>query len=83
MAPAKTKKRLIPHLFTWTQNFIGILLILWAAQNNQCLHRICAEKLDRRMIDLSIGLMLEWISEIRHIDGIAEWSISLLEPLFA
>lgn len=83
MAPLRTKKCLIPHLFTWTQNFIGILLLLWAAQNDAFLYRLVGEKLDRRMVDVSVGLMLEWLSEMRQSDGIAEWSLRLLEPLYS
>ena len=30
VAPPKDKKRLVPHLFTWTQTFFGILLIFKA-----------------------------------------------------
>ena len=35
LAPARERKRLIPHLFTWTQSFTGILLILWMSRNNE------------------------------------------------
>ena len=82
MVPVKSKKPLVPHLFSWTQNFIGILLILWLSQSNECLHRICAERLDARVTENSATVMLQWIVDVKRIDGIAEWSLRLLQPLF-
>ena len=83
LAPARDKKLLIPHLFTWTQNFIGILPILWMSRSNDCLNQICREQLDGNAVDVATTLMLEWIRDIKQIDGIAEWSWQILEPLFS
>ena len=82
MAPAKNFKRFIPHLFTWTQNFIGILMILWMTQHNDCLSQIASNYLDQDSVNNTIRLTLHWIDDVKQMDGIAEWSWQLLEPLF-
>lgn len=83
MAPPKNKKRLVPHLFAWTQNFMGILLILRMTTENECLKRICEEQVNREELQKTVLLMLEWVRDVRQVDGIAEWLWKILEPLFA
>ncbi|PIA95088.1 hypothetical protein CB0940_08360 [Cercospora beticola] len=83
MAPPKNKKRLVPHLFAWTQNFMGILLILRMTTENECLRRICDEHVNRDEITSTVSCMLEWVRDVRQVDGIAEWSWRILEPLYA
>jgi hypothetical protein len=82
MAPPKDKKRLVPHQFTWTQNIVSILLILRMAQEEGMLKRICEEQVDPSDLDSTIMLMLDWIKDVKQLDGIAEWSWKVLEPLF-
>ncbi|KAF2215184.1 hypothetical protein CERZMDRAFT_82236 [Cercospora zeae-maydis SCOH1-5] len=83
MAPPKNKKRLVPHLFAWTQNFMGILLILRMTTENECLKRICDEHVNRDDITATVSCMLEWIRDIRQVDAIADWSWLILEPLYS
>ena len=83
MAPPKHKKRLVPHLFAWTQNFMGILLILRMTTENEFLKQICDSQVSRDEIELTMRLMLEWIRDVRQMCGIADWSWRLLEPLYA
>jgi hypothetical protein len=40
-APARDKKRLVPHMFTWTNSSIGVLLILRMIQVNETLRGVC------------------------------------------
>lgn len=82
MASPRNKKRLIPHLFTWTQNFVGILLLLKMTTVNDCLRQICEEKVSRREMEETTFLLLDWLRDIKQVDGIAEWSWKILEPLF-
>ncbi|KAK5162475.1 hypothetical protein LTR04_003649 [Oleoguttula sp. CCFEE 6159] len=82
MPPTKNKKRLVPYLFAWTQNFLGILLILRMSTENPCLRQICEERVNRDEMETAAGLMLDWIRDIRQVDGIAEWSWKILEPLY-
>ena len=83
MAPPKNKKRLVPHLFTWTQNFVGILLLLRMTTENECLRQICNEKVSRQDMQQTVCLLLDWLRDIKQVDGIAEWSWKILEPLYA
>jgi hypothetical protein len=62
---------------------MGTLLILWMSQRNACLHQICADWLDEDSIHRTIGSMLRWIEDIKQIDGVAEWSWRILNPIFA
>ncbi|KAM0719004.1 hypothetical protein Q7P37_004909 [Cladosporium fusiforme] len=43
LAPPKNKLHLLPHLFSWTQNFLAILLILKFCMNQGPLSNICQE----------------------------------------
>ncbi|CZT14774.1 related to acetate regulatory DNA binding protein FacB [Ramularia collo-cygni] len=83
MAPSKNKKRLVPHLFAWTQNFMSILLILRMTTENECLKRICEEQVNREELQKTVLLMLEWVRDVRQVDGIAEWLWKILEPLYS
>ena len=82
MAPPKTKKRLLPHLFAWTQNFMGILLILRMTTENDCLQRICESRVNIENIQKTVSLMLDWVRDVKQLDVIAEWNWKILEPLF-
>ncbi|KXT11284.1 hypothetical protein AC579_1673 [Pseudocercospora musae] len=83
MAPPKNKKRLVPHLFAWTQNFMAILLILRMTTENECLKQICDEQVNRDDVQQSVVLMLEWIRDVKQVDGIAAWAWRILEPLYS
>lgn len=82
MAPCRDKKRLVPHLFTWTQHFLGILLLMRVADDNECLRRICEEHVSQRDMFLTVGLLLDWLNDMRAVDGVAEWAWTVVEPLF-
>ncbi|OQN95427.1 hypothetical protein B0A48_18484 [Cryoendolithus antarcticus] len=82
MAPPKNKKRLVPHHFTWTQNFMGILLILRMTKEEGVLKQICEGRVDEGSMEMTVQLMLEWFRDVRQVDGIAEWSWRILEGLF-
>ncbi len=83
MAPPKNKKRLVPHLFAWTQNFMGILLILRMTTENECLRRICESQVNQEDIRKTVSLMLEWIQDVKQMCGVADWSWRVLEPLYS
>lgn len=55
LAPARQKKRLLPHLFTWTQNFIAMLVILCTSPSNECLREICNEQLGPKSTEARRG----------------------------
>lgn len=76
MAPPKNKKRLVPHMFAWTHNFMGILLILRMCSANHCLRQIVEEcgVVGRKEIESTVAILLDWMRDVKQIDGIAEWS---------
>ena len=78
VAPPKDKKRLVPHLFTWMQTFFGILLIFKAIDRSEVLRHICAERVNANTIHVTRALLLEWMRDVKQLDGIAEWSWRLL-----
>ncbi|KAK4930640.1 hypothetical protein LTR10_011978 [Elasticomyces elasticus] len=84
MAPPKNKKRLVPHMFAWTQSFMGILLILRMTTANECLSRIIDETnvVGRKEIESTMEIMLDWMRDVKQLDGIAEWAWGILEPLY-
>ena len=83
MAPPKSKKRLIPHLYAWTQNYLGMLLIFRAMQTNNYTWRICRDRVGDERVQETVSLMLEWMRDAQQVDGTAEWGWKIVEPLFA
>jgi hypothetical protein len=82
MPPRNDRKRLLPHLFTWTNNSIGILLILYMVRHNRALWDICNERIDHEDTEGTIALMLDWLEDMGHVDVIAQWALKILEPIF-
>lgn len=68
MAPPKNKKTLVPHFFTWTQNFLAILLIIHMTQDNESLRQICEDQVDPENMKRTATLMLERIRDARQLD---------------
>ncbi|KAK8164949.1 hypothetical protein IWX90DRAFT_381189 [Phyllosticta citrichinensis] len=82
LAPPKNRKRLVPYPFAWTQNFLGILLILRMTTIPSVLAEVCRREIDQTELMMTVQYMLEWIADAREIDAIASWSWTILEPLF-
>ena len=80
MRELNEKKRLIPYMFTWTQTFLGILLILNALWKNGILQDVIEEgAVDRLQLDDATATMLVWMEDASPIDSMAEWSWPLLK----
>jgi hypothetical protein len=82
MAPPKAKKRLVPHLYAWTHNSLGMLLIFKAIQRSDFLKRICEEQVSSERVQETIALMLDWMRDVKQVDGTAEWGWSIMEQIF-
>jgi hypothetical protein len=81
LAPPKNKKHLIPHLFSWTQNFLAMIFVLRMCRTSRCLSDVCHERgvaEDDR--ESAISSMIRWLEDVRQVDEIADWSIRLLGP---
>ncbi|KAI9780525.1 MAG: hypothetical protein M1839_006643 [Geoglossum umbratile] len=79
MSPPRDKKRLLPYLFSWTQNFLSILLIFHMTTQSELLGFIRDTHLEPEELEESAGLMLDWIRDMKKVEGIAEWGWRLLE----
>lgn len=79
LAPPKNKKHLVPHLFSWTQNFVAMILILRVCCRSEYLRDICEEFcIARDSIERTIHSMEEWLEDVRQVDGVADWSMRFL-----
>ncbi|KAE9964448.1 hypothetical protein BLS_008297 [Venturia inaequalis] len=83
MNPPRARKRLIPYLFAWTQNFFGVLLILRMVKENLTVRKIAEKYLDFTETEQTVHLLLDWFRDMRQIDGIAEWAWSVLSHLYS
>lgn len=83
MNPPRDRKRLIPYLFAWTQNFFGVLLILRMVEENSTIRKIAEHYLDFQETQQTVHLLLDWFRDMRQIDGIAEWAWSVLSHLYS
>lgn len=61
---------------------MGILLILRMTRESGVLRQICDESIKPEDLQRTAALMLDWIRDVKQLDGIAEWSWGILEPLF-
>ena len=82
LAPPKDKKRLVPHTWAWPQHFMGILLLLDSCSTSHYLRRIVESRaIEPQAIEQTIQLMMEWIEDVKQVDGIAERSWSLVKSI--
>ncbi|KAI9659288.1 MAG: hypothetical protein M1821_001546 [Bathelium mastoideum] len=82
MYPPKAKKRLVPFFFAWTQNFMGILLILRMSLENNLLGRISRERISQEKVEETVRLMLDWIRDAKQVDAVAVWCWNIVRPLY-
>lgn len=61
---------------------MGILLILRMTTENECLKQICDERVNKDDLEQTASLMLDWLRDIKQVDGIAEWGWKILNPLY-
>lgn len=82
MNPPRDRKRLIPYLFAWTQNFFGVLLILRMVQENEAIRKIAETYLNFEETQQTVHLLLDWFRDMRQVDGIAAWAWTVLSNLY-
>ncbi|KAB8302428.1 hypothetical protein EYC80_005842 [Monilinia laxa] len=86
LSPPSRCKRLIPYLFTWSQIFLGILIIVHLSKHNTILKEICeslcGERYQREIGD-TVELMLDWIRDLKDDeDPIALWCWNMLRGIY-
>ena len=84
LPPPKDKKRLLPHIFAWTQNFMGILFLFKLCFVNPYLQGIIdqSEVVGREDVERTAELLLEWMHDVKQVDAVAEWAWGILAPLY-
>jgi hypothetical protein len=80
--PPKDRKRLVPHLFAWTNSSIGLLLILRMTKVSETLRGACEGRVSEREVEETVEVILDWLDGIRQFDAIAEWTWNVFEPVF-
>jgi hypothetical protein len=85
LSPTSRRKRLVPCLFCWSQDFLGILLILHMTRHNPMLRDIRAQLCGPRFeaeADQTVQLMLDWIRDLKSSDPIATWCWKILQGIY-
>ncbi|PKK41822.1 hypothetical protein CI102_13858 [Trichoderma harzianum] len=80
VAPGK-QKLLLPYLFYWSQNFLGILLVFYCTQMSPLLGSIRKGFLDEGDIQKSLDIMAASIQEMKKTDQMASWSSLVVDLL--
>ncbi|KAI9745485.1 MAG: hypothetical protein M1818_001019 [Claussenomyces sp. TS43310] len=85
LSPVSCRKRLVPYLFCWSPNFLGILLILHLTRHTPILRHIstqfCGPTFDADA-EQSTALMLNWIRDLKASDPIAQWCWNVLREVY-
>ncbi|OIW35648.1 hypothetical protein CONLIGDRAFT_567738 [Coniochaeta ligniaria NRRL 30616] len=86
MSPTCTRKRLIPCLYFWTQNVLGVLLVLHLATTDAMLQRIikgglCGETWE---VDASetVGLYIDWLRDLKAADPAAGFGWEIVRAVY-
>ncbi|KAL1901792.1 hypothetical protein Sste5346_001495, partial [Sporothrix stenoceras] len=86
MSPTCAHKRLVPCLFFYTQNFLGVLLVLRLAQQLPILQRItstlCGGERFARAARATTALCIAWMRDLRGVDRAAEWAWAVVQALY-
>ncbi|KAI1872601.1 hypothetical protein JX265_005481 [Neoarthrinium moseri] len=85
MSPTRNKKRLVPFLALWSQNFLGILLILHLSRHVPILIRIRAELLDSEFefnARETVRLYIDWIRDLKDFDAAASWCWKVVQSIY-
>ncbi|KAI0140115.1 hypothetical protein F4776DRAFT_577469 [Hypoxylon sp. NC0597] len=86
MSPTCFHKRLIPCLFFWSRNLLGILLILHMTQQVPILVRIRATlmgtKFDQDANETTM-LYIDWIRDLKDSDATALWCWEILKGIYS
>lgn len=86
MSPACTRKRLIPCVFFWTQNLLGVLIILHLSEQVPILLQIrtsgiCGELFETEASE-TVRLAIQWIRDLKDADSASEWAWGVVKGLY-
>lgn len=76
---------MIPYLFYWSQNFLGILLMLHMTRHSPMLGKIresgCGQRFEEDL-SISVELMIDWIRDLKTVDPIAKLCWKILQGVY-
>jgi hypothetical protein len=78
MSPPKDKKRLLPHLFSWTHCFINMGILFKMIPRSKTLTWVTNYHVLNDELEESLALILDWIEDMKQVDGIAWWGSRVL-----
>lgn len=85
MNPVCTRKRLIPSVFFWTQNLLGVLIVLYLSEKDPVLMSIratlCGESFEFEAQE-TVALAMEWIRDLKETDAVAEWAWDIVKRIY-
>lgn len=85
MSPTCHRKRLVPSLFLWSQNLLGVLIILHLSRQVPILQTIratfCPASFD---IDAgeTVNLSIAWLRDLKDVDPTASWCWDVTSRLY-
>ncbi|KAL7628123.1 hypothetical protein AAE478_002321 [Parahypoxylon ruwenzoriense] len=85
MSPTCFHKRLVPCVFFWSQNLLGILLILHLTRQVPILMRIrtmMGNKFDQDANETAV-LYIDWIRDLKDADATALWCWEILKGIYS
>ncbi|KAI1807632.1 hypothetical protein F4811DRAFT_446564 [Daldinia bambusicola] len=85
MSPTCFHKRLVPCLFFWSQNLLGILIILHLTQQVPILMRIRGSLMGTKFdqdANETAGLCIDWIRDLKDTDATALWCWEILKGIY-
>lgn len=86
MSPACKRKRLIPCLYFWTQNVLGVLMVLYLTRTDPMLRRIvgggmCGETWERDAAETA-GLYIDWLRDLSAADPAAGFAWCVVKAVY-
>ncbi|KAH8602747.1 hypothetical protein B0O99DRAFT_498383 [Bisporella sp. PMI_857] len=85
LSPASRRKRMIPYLFCWSQNFLSILIIIHLTTHNEVLRNIrtqlCGPRFESE-IGATVDTMIDWIRDLKSSDPISLWCWKILKGIY-
>lgn len=82
MAPPRDRKRLLPNIYAWSQNFFAVLLIFRMMPENKLLRDIVQQQLDAAELQQTLVLLLDWIRDMKQVCCLSQWSWPIVNTLF-
>lgn len=85
MSPTCMHKRLVPCHFFFSQNFLGILVLLHLSSTVPILRNIrtslCGDRFEMDAGE-TVGLYTDWLRDLKNVDGVARWHWEVVKALY-